>query len=152
MNLRRRSFVVAIVAGALSVPSARTAGPAPLDSVAFSWEDIEAKAARDGRYRQVIRDPTATLDQLEIHVTTLPPGLESHPPHKHPNEEVIVVREGNVEVLVNGKTRRVGPGAVVFQASNQLHSLRNVGETPAVYHVINWHVAQSSLPPSSPSQ
>jgi quercetin dioxygenase-like cupin family protein len=143
MDLRRSSLIVAFGAGALAglaaAPVARTAAPAPIDSVAFSWDEIEARAAREGRYRQVIKDPTATLDQLEIHVTTLPAGVESHPPHKHPNEEVIIVREGDVEVLVNGQKRRVGPGAVIFQASNQLHSLRNVGEKPATYHVINWH-------------
>jgi len=41
-------------------------------------------------------------------------------------------------VLVDGKMKRVGPGAVVFNASNEMHSLRNVGDTPATYHVINW--------------
>jgi hypothetical protein len=37
---------------------------------------------------------------------------------------------------VNGQTRVVGPGSVIFQAANQMHSLRNVGTTPADYHVI----------------
>jgi quercetin dioxygenase-like cupin family protein len=43
-----------------------------------------------------------------------------------------------VEVLVNGEWKRVGPGSVVFNASNVLHGLRNVGDVPAVYHVISW--------------
>jgi mannose-6-phosphate isomerase-like protein (cupin superfamily) len=34
--------------------------------------------------------------------------------------------------------RRVGPGSIIFQASNQMHSIRNVGTTPATYHVIQW--------------
>ena len=44
-----------------------------------------------------------------------------------------------VESLVNGETRRLGPGSVVFQAANQLHGLRNVGDTPATYFVIRWN-------------
>ena len=55
------------------------------------------------------------------------------------------VREGTVESLVNGQQRRVGPGSVIFQASNQEHGIKNVGETPAVYHVIRWN---SSKPPT----
>ena len=41
--------------------------------------------------------------------------------------------------LFNGEWRRVGPGSVVFEASNQLHGLRNAGQTQAAYHVFKWH-------------
>ena len=78
---------------------------------------------------------------MELHVTTLNPGQEPHPPHRHPNEEMVIIREGTVEVLVNGDWKRLGPGSVLFNASNQLHGLRNVGTIPAVYHVINWKTA-----------
>jgi quercetin dioxygenase-like cupin family protein len=33
----------------------------------------------------------------------------------------------------------VGPGSVIFQAANQLHAIRNAGDTPATYHVIKWN-------------
>ena len=46
---------------------------------------------------------------------------------------------GTVESLVNGEQRRVGPGSVIFQASNQMHGIRNVGDGPATYHVIRWN-------------
>ena len=80
----------------------------------------------------------ATLDELEMHVTTLNPGQTSHAPHKHPNEELVIVREGTVEVLVQGEWKRLGPGSGIFNASNELHGLRNVGTTPTTYHVVNW--------------
>jgi quercetin dioxygenase-like cupin family protein len=79
-----------------------------------------------------------TLDELEMHITTLKPGLSSHPPHTHPNEELLIVREGTVEALVDGKLKRVGPGSIVFQASNVPHNITNVGDVPATYHVVNW--------------
>jgi quercetin dioxygenase-like cupin family protein len=109
-----------------------------MQSTTFEWNSIPVKQTDVGSVRQFFRGPTITLDELECHVTTLNPGLQSHPPHKHPNEELIIVREGTVEVLSNGELKRVGPGSVIFNASNQLHSLKNVGSTPAVYHVINW--------------
>ena len=58
-----------------------------------------------------------------------------------PNEELIIVMQGTVETLSNGEWKRVGPGSVIFNASNQLHGLRNVGAGEAVYHVINWESA-----------
>jgi quercetin dioxygenase-like cupin family protein len=121
-----------------AVPKGRTEAPV-MGSTAVSWEEIQAKGKAGDRYRQVFKSPTATLDELELHVTTLPAGQAAHPPHKHPDEEIIIVHEGTVEAMVNGETRRLGPGSVIFQAANQMHSIRNVGDTPAVYHVIKWN-------------
>ncbi|MDQ3755129.1 MAG: cupin domain-containing protein, partial [Acidobacteriota bacterium] len=52
--------------------------------------------------------------------------------------ELVIVKEGTVEALVNGELKRVGPGSVIFNASDQLHAVKNVGDGPATYHVINW--------------
>jgi len=105
----------------------------------FDWNSIEAKQTKVGARREFFQAPTATLDELECHVTTLNPGEAPHPPHKHPDEELIIVKEGLVESNLNGQIRRLGPGSVIFQASNQMHGLRNVGQTPATYHVIKWN-------------
>jgi quercetin dioxygenase-like cupin family protein len=139
-----RSVFPALLAGiaigvAASAPGHSATGV--LSSTAVSWEDIQARESGTGvtKAKQVFRDPTATLDELELHVSTLPAGQSPHAAHKHPDEELIIIKEGTVEALVNGQTRRVGPGSVIFQASNQMHTLRNVGDTPAVYHVIRWN-------------
>lgn len=110
-----------------------------LDSSIFDWNDIPVKETKTGSVRTFFRSSTATLDELECHETTLNAGESSHPPHKHPEEEVIIIKEGTLEALVNGNMKRVGPGSVVFQASNQMHSIKNVGNTPATYHVFSWH-------------
>jgi XRE family transcriptional regulator, regulator of sulfur utilization len=110
-----------------------------MGSSIFDWNSIEAKTTKVGSTRKFFQAPTATLDELECHVTTLNPGETPHPPHKHPDEELIIVKEGTVESLVNGQIKRVGPGSVIFQASNQMHSISNVGQTPATYHVIKWN-------------
>ena len=136
--MRKPSLILVVLAG-VGTPSARPSETPVLGSTAISWEEIQARASANGRYSQVLKAPTATLDELELHVTTLPPGQSPHPPHKHPDEELIIIREGTVEATVNGQTRRVGPGSVIFQASNQMHGLRNVGDVPAVYHVIKWN-------------
>lgn len=82
--------------------------------------------------------PTATLDKLDVHATTVNPGQQPHDPHRHWEEELIVVKEGTIEAMQNGETTVVGPGSVIFEASNELHGLRNVGDTPATYLVIKW--------------
>ena len=110
-----------------------------MQSSIFDWKQIEAKETPTGTSRRFFRAQTATLDELECHVTTLKPGESSHPPHQHPEEEILIIKEGMVESLVNGQMKRVGPGSVIFQASNQMHSIKNVGNEPATYHVFSWH-------------
>jgi quercetin dioxygenase-like cupin family protein len=138
--ITRRDLVVALVASSVTgcVFAAADRQPTVMGSAAFDWNAIPVKPTAVGSVRSFFKAPTATLDQLEVHVTTLNPGLASHPPHRHATEELVIVQEGTVEALVNGEWKKVGPGSVIFNASNQLHGLRNVGSGPATYHVINW--------------
>ena len=142
--ISRRDIIVALIAVCATLTVIRVgAQSSVMGSSAFDWNSVTAKTTDVGSVRQFFRSPTATLDELECHVTTLNPGLQSHPPHQHANEELVIIREGTVEVLVNGEWKRVGPGSVIFNASNQLHALKNVGSTPAVYHVVNWKSAKT---------
>ena len=141
--ITRRDLVVALIAVTatvcvVDVLSHSRAETPVMQSTLFDWNAITSRQTDVGAVRQFFRAPTATLDELECHVTTLKPGATSHPPHKHPNEELVIVKEGTVEALVNGENKRAGPGSVIFNASNQLHGIRNVGDAPATYHVINW--------------
>jgi XRE family transcriptional regulator, regulator of sulfur utilization len=139
--ITRRDGLVALLTltVTLSVIGLASTDTPLMGSSIFDWNSIEAKPTKVGSTRKFFQAPTATLDELECHVTTLNPGETPHPPHKHPDEELIIVKEGTVESLVNGQIKRVGPGSVIFQASNQMHSIRNVGQTPATYHVIKWN-------------
>ena len=135
-----RELLIGLVATgvtAFATMSIRAAAPV-LSSSVFDWNSMKVETTNVGERRTVFRAPTATLDELECHITTLNPGQASHPPHRHPEEEILIVREGTVESLVNGTLKRVGPGSVIFQASNQEHAMRNVGDTPATYHVFSW--------------
>ena len=141
--MRHRSVTVAPGVGiAIGVAGATVAGGVVDDvmrSRAVDWQEMSARSTKVGEVRQVFQNRTATLDELELHVTTLQPGQTPHPPHKHPDEELLIVREGTVETFLGDRTQVVGPGSVIFQAANQMHAIRNVGTGPATYHVIKWN-------------
>ena len=156
--LKRRDLLTAVIASSLTLACVSVAQQSAglLDSTAWRWEDMQAKKTDVGELRQVVRQPTRTLDELEMHITTLNPRTTSHPPHTHPNEEMVIVREGTLQAHVNGKEVVVGPGAVLFYASMQPHGVKNIGDTPATYFVINWASPGSKKkeipkPPSGPS-
>jgi quercetin dioxygenase-like cupin family protein len=141
--MKKRDLIIALsTALILCIPLAIIAHQqqqkAIMPSSAFNWDSIKVVPTKVGEKRQFFDAPTLTLDNLECHVTSLNPGEVAHASHQHPEEELTIVKEGIVEVLVNGELKRVGPGSVVFQAANTLHSIKNIGSTIAVYHAIKW--------------
>ena len=138
--ITRRDLAAALVAAGVTlacVAFAQQPGGL-LDSTAWLWADLQPKKTDVGELRNVVRQPTRTLDELEMHITTLNPHTASHKPHTHPNEEMVIVKEGTLQAHVNGKEVVVGPGSVLFYASMQPHAVQNIGDTPATYFVINW--------------
>jgi quercetin dioxygenase-like cupin family protein len=109
-----------------------------LGPTVFKYNDIKAVPNATGSVRSLVKQPTATVDELEMHITVLNPGQTSHPAHQHVNEELIIMDSGECETLSDGKWIKVSKGDVIFNASNSLHQFRNVGTVPAEYHVINW--------------
>ena len=143
MRITRRDVVVATISIFVAVAGmafAQAAAVKPLlHSCVFNWADLKAVPTKQGERRAVFDAPTPTLANLECHITTLNKGNAAHPPHRHADEELIIVKEGVVEALVAGEWVKLGPGSVIFQAANIDHAIRNAGEQPATYHVIKWN-------------
>jgi len=109
---------------------------AVLPSCVFNWSGLKARATPAGEYRAVFDAPTATLAQLECHITTLNPGEAPHPPHRHADEEMMFVKEGTLAAIQGDQTNLVTAGGVIFEASGEWHGLRNAGTNPATYFVL----------------
>jgi heat shock protein HslJ len=60
---------------------------APLASKVFDWASLQAVAIPNGERRQVLDGPTATVDLLHVHVTTLAVGKAS-------GEAVVLIESG----------------------------------------------------------
>lgn len=131
-----------------AMPAPATAPLAKLGSTIFKFEDLPVKPSGVGERRDVADQPTATLARFECHISTLNPSLASHPPHTHPQEELIILRDGTLDVNVNGRIQRVGPGSLFFFASNDPHAVQNNGKTPATYFVFNFATAATRTPPA----
>jgi len=141
MRITIRDVVVAASSAVLVLAGSSVARSTPgiMTSTIFHWGEMKISATATGQVRQVFRTPTGTLDELEYHVTTLSASQASHAPHTHPNEEVLIVREGNVEVFYKGDWHPATVGDVIFLTGTDPHGIRNAGTTPATYHVLSWH-------------
>src|SRR6476660_919207 len=106
---------LAVLPAALSALAAAGEDEHIMGPTVFNWNDMKPEKTATGEVRHLCKSPTATVDELEMHVTTLNPGLASHPPHRHVNEELLILKEGTLEALVDGQWKKVEPGSIVFQ-------------------------------------
>jgi mannose-6-phosphate isomerase-like protein (cupin superfamily) len=144
--ITRRDVFVAVLTmcmTAAAVAWAQSSAKSILHSSAFDFRRLDAQTTKVGERRAVFDAPTVTLDRLECHITTVNPGEEPHAPHQHPEEELMLIKEGTLEAMQNGQKVKVGPGSVLFQASNEFHGVKNVGDTPATYFVVKWWSANT---------
>jgi quercetin dioxygenase-like cupin family protein len=134
-------LAMAVPATAQSVVVDSYAPPKELTVLATTfvdWNSLAPGATGVGQVRHVFDNPTVAMDKLEVHISTLNPGAESHPVHRHPWEEILIIKDGDFEVSMNGRKQHAGPGAFVFLAANDPHNARNVGNKPGTYYVLNF--------------
>jgi XRE family transcriptional regulator, regulator of sulfur utilization len=116
--------------------------PAPkIGSGIFPWDQIVLKPTATGARTTVFDGSTATLDKFHCHVSRLNPGANTGPLHRHPQEELIVIKEGTLEVNIDGKIQTADAGSMIFYSANENERMVNVGSTPATYYVFQFYTA-----------
>lgn len=113
-----------------------------LKSSVFNFTQAALRQTKAGSVREFFRSPTEMLDEVECHLTTVAPGLPSHTPHEHRDEEMVIVEKGEIAVWLNGSENKVGAGSIVFIASGEHHGIRNDTLDAATYYVIRWRTRQ----------
>ncbi len=149
MNLSRRDlgflFPVLVVARAAGANENEPLPGRVYHDRALPWADDPQNAQKKGR--EFFRGVEHSGFALEMHETMLQPGTATHAPHKHQQEEIIIIAAGSAETLIEGKTELAEAGSVVYMGSNQMHSIRNAGTTPCRYYVIELRGRAPGGPP-----
>lgn len=107
-------------------------------SFMINWNDLAVEKTGKGQKRALFNKPTSQLAKLEMHTTALEAGLDSHAPHMHMEEEIILLLKGNVEMFIAGTLYKASPGDVIFLSSGVLHNLKNTGKTQCEYFAFQW--------------
>ena len=137
MGISRREL--AWLLPALASRSAEAQAPPAVETMksrAFDSDRIPYQGDEKKKGRRFFLDATHAGFRIECHETVLGPGLETHPPHKHLHEEIMLVVSGTVEANLDGVKQIVPPGSVVVFGSNQMHNARNAGATSSRYYIV----------------
>ncbi len=107
-----------------------------LTSHAFPFASLTVHKGKASEARAIVKGKTPTGEEVEVHETVLNPGAMPHAPHRHQHSEFWLIREGTVEITINGQSTQLGPGSAAFAASNDEHGIKNIGSEPASYFVV----------------
>jgi mannose-6-phosphate isomerase-like protein (cupin superfamily) len=144
LSLLPAALAQSVLVGALAEASSAQTAPvatAPaaskvLPSAVFQFDSLPVKKSATSEGRAILKGKLATGEAVEVHETTLPAGGSPHPPHHHEHTEMWLIREGTVEITIEGKASRVGPGGLAFVKSNEEHGLTNPTDKPTTYFVV----------------
>ena len=95
-------------------------------------EGPQAMDGLDSRF--VFEGPTAYLQKLHCHVSTLTAGA-GYDPHVDAHDVAMIVLDGTVETL----GQHVGAHGLIYYAAGDPHGIRNSGEMTAKYLVFEFH-------------
>jgi len=82
--------------------------------------------------------PTDQLSGMCTGMAVLDPGASPHPPHRHPEEEFLIIADGTGEIECDGRVTHVGPGDIMYCAGDVLHGVTNTGPVPMTFYWSKW--------------
>ncbi len=110
-----------------------------LQSKVYNWSDVKPEKTQTGERRQVLKGSTLDLSNLEIHTSTLRPGLTNHPPRAlNDREELIIIKEGNLKITINDSSKILGPGGLALIIAGDKQSFSNPSNQPTTYFVLSF--------------
>lgn len=112
----------------------------PISTRYVSYDHARAQPTASGYLLPLVDGPTHNLKRLESHITRLHAKNASHEPHRHEDEELVILRSGLIEVEVDDIVHTLSSGDLLVIASNALHGIRNTSNEVAEYYVVRMQV------------
>ena len=102
-----------------------------------AWKDVRIYHQQDVQMRQLIKGGTHDLDLLDIRAITLDAGVIM-PAYPQDNDELLIVKEGTLDLSIGDEDKKLGPGGVALFAAGQKYSVEDGDTTRAVYYIFRF--------------
>jgi (S)-ureidoglycine aminohydrolase len=113
-------------------------GKASGGSLLKDWNELVVKKTNKGESRPVFDRPSSMFPRFEVHATTLNAGEQSHAPHTHRAEEIMLLMKGNITMNISSINYKAVAGDVILVRPNVPHNLTNTGNEQCWYYAIKW--------------
>jgi glycosyltransferase involved in cell wall biosynthesis/mannose-6-phosphate isomerase-like protein (cupin superfamily) len=133
-------------------PSATQSGARLLTELHQLPRALQEDLKRGWRPYPQFNGSTPIVSEMGCHVSVLSGGCSPHPPHVHLEEEVLLLLEGEAELIIPSgpddqtpRIERLFPGSFVYYPAYQCHTLRNPLHTPMTYLMFKWKAAPDEI-------
>jgi (S)-ureidoglycine aminohydrolase len=107
-------------------------------SLLLNQSDCPFKAHDKGGRRDYYNRAVTQCSVFEMHTTLLKAGLESHQPHTHVTEEILLITKGTITMVIDCKIHQAKAGDLVILTSNISHALINTTGGDCEYFAFTW--------------
>ena len=110
-----------------------------IESGVYKWDDHPVTKSELKETRKIFEGESHHFKYLKIHATTQFPGAKPSKAHANEDaEECIIVKEGQMKITIEGKSKILNSGGVILLMPQQMHSIENVGDTNLTYYVMKY--------------
>ena len=117
---------------------------------------LEEDTDRGWRPHHIFRGTTQNLDHVTCHMSILSAGKSPHLPHAHAEEELLIVLDGEADLIVSEGARldgatakRARRGDLIYYAPYQHHTIHNPSAAPVTYLMLKWRAGATDAVPSA---
>src|SRR6188474_2607576 len=105
----------------------------------YYWKNQVPQREETGIMRRILAGKTFALNYFEIHAATLDAGKTPQPSYIHSDqEELMIVKEGQLKITIAGKSKILGPGSVAFVMPGDEHLVNNAGNSDATFFILKY--------------
>jgi mannose-6-phosphate isomerase-like protein (cupin superfamily) len=112
---------------------------------------LERDEAKGWRPHKLFRGRTPVFELMACHASVLDPGHSPHAPHSHIEEELLIVLDGEAEVVIadgpsenEARIETLRRGEFVYHPAFQHHTIRNAAAAPVTYLMFKWRAAPAN--------
>jgi (S)-ureidoglycine aminohydrolase len=111
-----------------------------VESKVFVWNDLKTIKRPQGEVRQILEGTTPNLKLFKVHASTLSPkGRMRKEAYTQENEELIIVKKGELTVTIEGKTKVLKAGGVALIMSGDMRETQNTSNDSTTYYVFQFN-------------
>jgi (S)-ureidoglycine aminohydrolase len=113
-----------------------------IPAAVYRWEGVPVSKKANSEQRVLLEGTTPAFTHVKVHATTVAGGKAAHAGHTHADEELIIVKEGKLNVTIEGKTETLEKGSIALIMPNDEHALANGGKEPVTYYIMRYETAK----------
>lgn len=115
-------------------------------SAILSEANVTSDAAPWGSFLPYFTEDTHALKPVLVGVAKIDAGQQIHPPHRHSDEEYLMITKGRGEWYLNGKTMPANEGDILFARAWDYHGVKAAADSPLEFVVFKYSGKNGKMP------